>query len=185
MGSISGGTLTMASQDTGFDTAGVDAGSVVVAGGAAFEVVSRLSASSLGVSRLRAFESDDAIPPVNMADVAVSVSTFAPQIADVHRRLLRMLGIEPAGTEGIDVVTEAAVTNGAELARLEALGALHLIFAGAAAATRGLSPEWEKAEWYRVRFDDERRRVEARLDVDGDGVVEAVRRPTAVRFVRV
>ena len=78
----------------------------------------------------------------------------------------------------------SSVINTEDLARLEALGALHLIYAGASAVAAGSPIEAEKAEWYRRRFMEERGRVVAQIDLDGDGRADAVRRPTAMRFVR-
>lgn len=185
-GSLAAAELVMSAQDVAFDAAGVGAGHVAIVDGAAHEVVARVDGQRLTLSRLRGSVDDDPITPADETDAAVVVSTFAPQIADVHRRVVAMLGLTGSsiGEEG-GGPTESSVTNGGELVRLEALGALHLVFAGAAATTRGESVEWQKSEWYRGRFDEERRRAVARLDTDGDGVADAVRRPSVLRLVRV
>lgn len=177
VGSLAGGVLTLTSFDTDLAGGGVGPGSVAVVSGAALEVVERTGPTTASVSRPRAMDDDPAILPGDGSGLAVSVVSYAAQIGEVHRRVMGMLGLA-AGQEG-------AVLDVVSLRRLEALGALHLIYASASAAGAGASLEWEKAEWYRVRFDTERRRIAARVDLDGDGVAEAVRRPTAARFIRV
>ena len=185
---VSGTTLTATGVD--FVGAGVGAGFVALVDGAALEVVARLSATALTVSRPRGSASDAPIAPTAGSGKQVIVGTFVPQIAVAHRQVLAMLGLTRVGSvRDPGGVSESAVTNGAELALLESLGALNLIFAAASAATgplagNGVSGELARSELYRRRFAAERGRVEARLDLDGDGVADAARRPTAVRFVR-
>ena len=184
VGSVTGTTLAMGSQDNGFVSQGVGAGSVVSIGGAGFEVVSVSSETEATVSRLR--DSADG-PAVALADVTgaeVSVFTFAPQIADTHRRVVRMLGLEVAGEALDDELDESAVVNPASLVRLEALGALHLIYAGASAGQGADSPAAARAALYRERFAAERGAVVVKIDADGDGVADAARRPGLTRLVR-
>ncbi|MAY75639.1 MAG: hypothetical protein CMJ31_13170 [Phycisphaerae bacterium] len=180
-GSLSGSMLLMSSQDVAFDAARITMGHVVVVGGVTLEVVVPAGATSLGVSRVRPTDESEVIPPGDIENAAVRLVTFAPQIEDVHRRVLRMLGVDPDGGEGS--LDASAVLNGHSLARLEALGALHMVFS--ASSVGGDSIEREKAEWYRVRFDQERRRVRARIDLDGDGRADVTRRVSVSRVVRV
>jgi len=178
-GSVSGTTLTMTSQDEGFDAAGVDAGHVVVIDGVALEVISRTSASVLEVSRLRESVTAAPIGGGSIVNRVVEVSTFVPQLALVHAQAIRMLGLDSPGGSGVG---EESVTNGGDLTLVEALGALHLVYASASAAgAPGLAP---KAAMYRERFSTERQRAGARIDLDGDGVADATRRMNVVRFTR-
>ncbi|MEM7755177.1 MAG: hypothetical protein AAF297_06035 [Planctomycetota bacterium] len=174
-GEITGSALVMTSQDNGFDSTGVGAGSVVLAGGTSYEVVSRTSGTALAISRLRSSVTAAVLPPAALAAGKVQVFTFAPQIGMAHARALALLGVTDA----------AAIVNGSELSAYEALSALHLIFAGASAHSGPRSPAGQRAEWYRVRAEAERQRVVAEVDTDGDGVAESVRRPGVGRFVRV
>ncbi len=174
-GTVSGTTLTLTQADAGLDDAGVGAGHVVLIGGTGYEVLARLSATEMTVSRLRADEGDAPIAPAPVTGATVSVFTFAPQIGEVHRRTLRMLGVESA----------AEIVNGAALSMLEALGALHLVYAGASAHAGPSSPAGQRADWYRQRYEAERRRVVAEVDVNGDGAAEVARRPGVGRWVRV
>ena len=183
-GDVSGTTLTLTSQDNGLLAQGVGPGSIVRIGGNGFEIVSVSTESTAQVSRLRASATDASIGLVSMTGVAVEVFTFAPQIADVHRRVLRMLGVEPAGEAAEDELDESAVMNPGDLARLEALGALHLIYAGVSAGLAGDAPASIRAEFYRARFAAERGAVVAKIDTDGDGVADAARRPGLGRLVR-
>lgn len=190
-GSVTGTTLTMTAQDTGFDAAGVDAGAVVTVDGASYEVVQRVSASVLTVSRPRAAVTDPAIPPLPASARPVAVMTFRPQLALAQRRVLRLLGLEPGqsgvtppGTGAGLALGEGALLN-PEAARLAtALDALHQIYAAAAAAGARDSFAAGRAEWYRARFEAERGRVRAQLDTDGDGTADTLRTLNASRWVR-
>jgi len=167
-----------------FAQAGVDAGYVVTVGDAPYEVIARLTATTLTVSRLRAHETDPVLTPSPTSGKPLEVMTFRPQMAVVHAQVLRMIGIEPADPAEPDRPGESSITNPEALARVEALGALHLVYAAAAAPTEPGSSLWARADFYRRRFAEERRRAAARLDVDGDGVPDATRRLNVVQFVR-
>ncbi|MFI4898391.1 MAG: hypothetical protein ACIARR_11255 [Phycisphaerales bacterium JB059] len=179
VGSVSGTAMTMTSQDTGFDEAEVGEGHVVVIEGVALEVLSRTSGSELQVSRLRASDSGAALGVGTIVDGVVEVSTFAPQLAIVHEQVARMLGL---GSPGGAAPTEADVVNPEDLRLVEALGALHLVYAAASAA--GAEGMASKAAMYRERFSAERQRVVARVDLDGDGAPDAVRRMNVVALTR-
>lgn len=182
-GTISGTTLTMSTQDVTLEAAGVTAGHVVSYDNVGLEVVARLSPTTATISRPRQDPDDPPIPPAPAASpLLAEVITFAPQIAIVHQQLLRMLGIDPADPAAD--VTESSITNPRSLALPEALGALHLIYAGAAAPQRRDGPLNERAEMYRRRFAQERARAVVRLDLDGDGQADATRRFSIAQLVR-
>ena len=174
---IAGTTLTMATQDVGLDAARVDAGMVVVVGDTAYEVIARLSSSQLTVSKVRPGVEDDPLPGLVAVAQAARVSSFGPQLAIVHAQVVRMLGLASGPAGGGDGPGEDAVLNPDELARLVAVGALHLVYSSAAAALGADSAPGQRAEHYREMFNEERRRAVARLDLDGDGLADAVRRP--------
>lgn len=185
-GSVSGSTLAMSSQDVGFDAAGVTTGHVVVVGGTSYEVLARLSGTELTISRLRDSAAGAGLPPSAATAVEAAVTSFGPQIAAAHRQVLRLLGIEPEDAAGPDVLRESAITNPGALTRLTALGALFLVMGAAAGLGGADSAATAKAEWYRQRFADERRRVGVRVDTDGDGVADATRgAATGITVVRV
>lgn len=188
--SVSGTTLTAAGAD--FVAAGVTTGHVALVDGTPCEVISRTSATVLVVSRPRGGLDDAAIPPAAASNKALTIHTFGPQIAIVHGQVLRMLGIdpdEPAGEVARGALTEAAVLNPRALRLVEALGALHLVFAGAAAiagsAVGGLEiGPAARARFYRERFDEARRLAAARIDTNGDGVADATRYLNLVQLTR-
>lgn len=181
-----GTKLTVSSID--FAGLGVGGGSVVLLGATTptpIEVLSRLSATELSVSRLRASTSDAAVPVTPASGQKVVVHSFRPQLSLVHAQLLRMVGIEPDdAAPPADQPVEADITNPRAFVLAEALGALHLIFSSAAALVGSDSPLWVKATMYAERFRAERTRLQAELDLDGDGEPDAVRRPNVVQFVR-
>ncbi len=181
-GDVSGTTLTLTSGGPDFEAAGVGAGMVVLIDSAPAEVVERVGATELTVSRVRGDAADTPRPLVGASGVSVEVFTFEAALEGVHRRVLRMLGIEPDGTGG--GLTASAITNPEALARLEALGALHAIYSAASAAGPVGAEMGERSEAYRARFSEERQRAAARVDLDGDGVPDATRRLNAIQFVR-
>lgn len=172
-GTLSGTTLRLAGSDLA--ASGVEAGCVVLMSGVPLEVVQRLSATTLSVSLVRWGRTGPAIPPVGLSSGACEVWTLRPQIALAHRAVLRLIGL----SEG-----EAAVLNGDELVMLESLLALHLVYAAAGAAAPAGSGLALKAEQYRRRAGAERTRIAAQIDLDGDGVIDATRRPGVIPWVR-
>ncbi len=183
-GTASGTALTMSAQDVSFDSADVGQGHVTVIGGTPYEVLARVSGTVLTISRVRNDVDDPAIAVSGATAVAVLVATFGPQIATVHRQVLRMLGIEPDIEPVEGAVGESSVLNRSEFARLEALGALHLVYSAASSALGPETPLGRKAEFYRARFASERQRAVALIDTDGDGQVDATRRLNVMQFVR-
>lgn len=178
------GLLTLTSSDIGLVNAGVGAGYVALVDSVPYEVIERVSDTVAQVSRLRASVEDDAIPPVDAASKTVIVTSFRPQLALVHDQVLRMMGIEPADPVEDGKVHEGSVLNPASFVRLEAFGAMHLILSAAGATAGPGSVLTTRAELYRARFHEERQRVAARIDLDGDGVAEATRRLNIAQFVR-
>lgn len=183
-GSASGTALTMTSQDVGFDAAAVGTGNVVLINGASYEVVDRVSASVLTISRLRGSADDPLLSVGSVSGAEVSVPTFGPQIAMVHRHVLRMIGIEPDLGLQEGQVGESAIVNPSALTNLETLGSLHLVYSGASSAMGPEAPLAKKAEFYRLRFCDERQRTVAMIDLDGDGEPDAMRRFNVFQLTR-
>ncbi len=172
-GSISGGVLTAAGLTAERE---VRAGHVVVMGRrATLEVLERVSATQARVSLVRAGASGAQIVPYDVVDVGIRVTTFEPQIASAHAQLMAMIGVdlEVIGSGGLGRV--ATVTNPGELARLEAMLTLELVFS-AIASVRSAGDAWAaRAEMYARRARLERQRARAQLDTNGDGVPDVVR----------
>ncbi len=177
---VSGTTLTSAGAQ--FVASGVEAGMVAVVNGAPLEVLEVVNATTLTVSRLREHAGAPAVAPLGATGAELAIYTFLPQVRVVHEQAMRSLGLEPADPEREPGVGD--IVNGGALVRVEALGALHLIFSAAAAMVGESSVLWVKSGLYRERFIEERRRVAAEIDLDGDGVPDAVRRLNALQFVR-
>jgi len=187
-GSLSGTTLTIASADLA--AAQVEAGCVVLMSGVPLEVIARPSSTTLTVSLVRWGRTGPAIPPVGLTSAPCEVVTFRPQIDLAHRHVLRLLGVAPAtppaaapGADG-PALGEAAVVNGADFARFEALLALHDIYASAGAAAPSGSPLSARAAQYRERAGAERSRLAALIDTNADGVADATRRPAVITLLR-
>lgn len=179
---VSGTTLTSAGSD--FVAAGVTAGHVALVNGAALEVVARLSATQLTVSRVREEANGGAIAPGATTGATLVVMTFRPQLSVAHAQVMRALGIEPGSAAQIGEVGETSIVNPGSLTRVEALGALHAILASASAMGGEHSAMWAKAQMYLERFREERQRVAALIDLNGDGVADATRRMNVLRLER-
>lgn len=177
---IAGTALTSAAAD--FVASDVNAGAVALVAGVPLEVVARLSATQLTVSRLRESTAAAPVAPAPVSGATLSIITFAPQIRVMHDMLLRTVGVDPDDPAASP--SQADITNPGAFIRAEALGALHLIFAAAAPIAGDDSPLWVKAELYRNRFAAERRRLIAGVDLDGDGQPDAVRRPSVIQLTR-
>lgn len=157
----------------------VGAGHVIVVDGVGYEVIDRVGSTELVVSMLRADVGGALIPPPKMLGRPAYISTFAPQAALAHRQVLRCFDLDAEGGPGA-----AAVRNPRDLARLEALGTLYLIYAAASAVGGEDGPLAQRREMYRERFARARDRAVAMLDLDGDGVAETVRHSRDGSLVR-
>ncbi len=181
--SISGTTLTATGVDVAFDAAGIAPGHVAVVDGQALEIVERTGATTLTVSRIRPTGDATIHPPSPVTNKPMHVVTFAPQLAIAHAQVLRSIGIDPdiaiPGEPGV-----GSIMNPASLLRLEALAALHLIWLGASLNAGKDADISLRAERYRVLAARERVSVVAYLDLDGDGVPDACRRPGVVQLDR-
>jgi len=128
---------------------------------------------------------DDAvITPSAVVGAEVVVPTFGPQIRMVSALTLRMLGIEPEGQSGPAGLFESSIVSTSALTRFVCLGVLHAVYSAAAALGPSQGSLAVKAAAYRERFAAERGRVAVKIDTDGDGVADALRRLNVVQFVR-
>lgn len=177
---VAGTAAEMTPDSSDLIASDVQAGAVIVAQGVALEIVSVDGATECTVSLLRASRSGPALPAPKFNGVAAYIATFLPQLELAHRMALRCAGIDPDALPG----HTPTITNPGAFVTLEALGALHLIWAAAGAASGDQSPANRRAETYRRRWNDERQRVVAEIDLDGDGHADVSRRLNAVVLCR-
>lgn len=170
---LAGTTLTLASGS--FADAGVEAGSIALFDGLAVEFTAVAGPTTATVSLLRARRESNPVPPPAASNRPLRVYSFAPQRELVHRAVLTMIGVDPDGVGGQGSLTEAAVTNPGDLVRLEALGTLEVIYAGADPAAGAPVAHQHRATMYRQRFHEERARVCAFIDLDADGIPDCRR----------
>ena len=182
-GILAGTTLMTTEAD--FALAQVDAGSVALIAGVAYEVISRDDASTLTVSLPRTRLADAAIPSSesDATDLDVKVRTFAPQAALVHDSLLRLLGIDTDDPDA--ALTEDAVISLSVMARLEALGTLERVYSAAAALSGNNDMLLLKAREYGRRFRAAANQAVVLIDTDGDGHANERRHLGLVRLARV
>lgn len=181
-GSIVGNTLTLLGTDLA--ALGVTTGHVVTISGTPYEVIARPTSTTLTISRPRAFPTDPILPPSPGTELAVEITTFAPQRALAHAHLRRAAGLDPAGSTNPGAVTTAHVLNQSDAALAEALAALHLIFSAAAILTPDSSPLNQRAAAYALRARAELRRLRLNIDLNADGAQDATRALGALFFER-
>lgn len=182
IGDVSGTTLTLTSHDHDLEAVDARAGSVVLIAGIAHEILSRTDGTHAEISKIRADTDAPAIPPDAGTDLEVLIFTFAPQLAIVHREALRLAGIEPSDPAATP--SEADITNPRALVPLEVFGALHIAYAAASALSGRDSHLAARASAYAALVSRERARARIALDLDGDGLPDAVRRLNAHQLIR-
>lgn len=157
-------------------SAAVKPGHVVQLGEIVLEIIAVVNGTTLNVSMPRGDAAAAVIAPADTGNLTATIATFDPQIGVVHAQVLRMLGLEPSQTTLDDLSPgEASVLNPRDLALVEALGVLHLIYSSAAAPLGNGNTLAARAEHFRDRFAHERWRARAIIDTDGDGRADAVR----------
>jgi len=178
---ISGTTLTSVSAD--FVAAQVEDGSVVTVANGPLEVISRVDANTLTVSRPRAKVTDAAIEPGDGSTLTLHADRFAPQATLVHDMLLRLMGLD--SDDASAVIDEDAIVSVGLMAHLESLGTLERAYSAAIALTGDDNVELlRRAEQYRQRFCAARERAVILLDVDGDGRADTRLSLATSRLVR-
>lgn len=176
---LAGTTLTLASGS--FADAGVEAGSIALFDGLAVECTAVTGPTTATVSLLRARRESNPVPPPAASNRPLRVYSFAPQRELVHRAVLTMIGVDP---DGVGPLTESSVTNPGDLVRLEALGTLEVIYAGADPAAGAPVAHQHRAAMYRQRFHEERARVCAFIDLDADGIPDCRRSLSVFNLTR-
>ena len=167
---LAGTTLTLASGS--FTDAGVESGAIALFDGLAIEFVTINTPTTATISLLRTRRDSNPVPPPAASNRPLRVYTFAPQRELVHRALLTMIGVDP---DGSGPLTETSIANPGDLVRLESLGTLEVIYAGADPAAGAPVTPPHRSAMYRQRFHEERARVSAFLDLDADGIPECRR----------
>ncbi|MFG0273685.1 MAG: hypothetical protein ACF8QF_01380 [Phycisphaerales bacterium] len=168
--SVAGTTLSSASSD--FVAAGVEGGAAALVGEVAVEVVERVDANTLTVSRVRGSEAEAPAPPVVQgSDLAFVVPGFGAQLEAAHAALLERVGLGAS-----------QVVNTEAFRRAEALEALRRIYEAASTGC-GATVQGAKAALYARRADAARLRLVVEADLDGDGIVDA-RRAAGIASLR-
>ena len=163
----------------------IAAGHVLLINDLPVEITAITSATQAEISLLRASAADPAIPARTLSGtVTIECFSFAPQIAMVHERIIRSLGLALGATTDGGPLAEDRITNPDDITRVVALGALHLIFSAATPLVADNSTVRAKADAYRERFAAARRSLAAEIDTDGDGIADATRRTSLITLVR-
>ncbi len=179
-GSVADTSLTSASSD--FQAAGIDAGHVIVIGSQATEVVARVDPTNLDVSLPRASLAKAKIPPGDGTTLSLDVRTFGRMIAEVEAWMLGALGIDPADPSL--PLDETAILNPQDIREAVALRTIAQAFAAASALAPTDASLADRASLYSQRAADVRRQIRAVLDLDADGIADAIRHIDVVSLQR-
>lgn len=169
--SVSGTTLTSASSD--FATAEVDAGHVAVVDDEALEIVQRLAATQLDVSRPRGKTDDPKIAPAAGSGKTLKINSFARLIEHVQSDLLHALGMREDDPQ--QPLDEGDIVNPQPVAQVIALRVLERAFAMALAEDPNDQSLAQRAALYAQVASQRAATTAVLLDLDGDGEADATR----------
>jgi hypothetical protein len=169
-GIVSGATLTSASAD--FTNAGLEGGDVVLIANVPCEVIERVDAHTLTVSKLRGAPADAPIPPAAGTSLTVIHRTFEPQARLVHDELLRLLGIDPDGRGDLTEDSIVSLSVMRDLASLKTVA--HVLEAAIALGGDDADHDVlrQRASEYRHRYRLMKGHSVVALDTDGDGMAD-------------
>lgn len=169
-------TLELVSSDVDFAASQLQAGMIAVINSVAYEITAYVDYNLLAVSKLRVAAGEPAIPLATANNQPFVVRTLRPQIVWAHAQFMAMAGLL-AGEEN-------KIMNKADAMRLEAIGALALVYSAAGAMEPAAGVRASRAAFYRKRFAEERGRTVLLLDHDGDGRVDEQRLLHVGRMMR-
>jgi hypothetical protein len=179
-GVVSGTGFTSASSN--FVNLGIDFGHVAVINDVPCEVVSRLSATQLSVSKPRSLASDPVIAPAAGSAQTLKIFTF--------KRLSDMAQAWALGTLGIDSTDPNQPLSALDVVDLEALRhvvALRTIrhaWSIAAAISPDDASKQQQASTAVERLAEARQHVKVLLKLDGDEHPDTMRRMDVITLVR-
>jgi len=176
----SGGTVTSASSD--FIDLGLGVTYVVVIDGEPVEVLAVTSATTLDVSRRRLDDESPVLPPADGTGLALTVITFASLLMLHESWALGALGVDPA--DPVQPVEVAQVLNLDDFRRLIALRTIGQALSRSSALNPASVSLAALAAHYEAPIAEASRRAAARIDLDGDGRADLVRRLDASALLR-
>jgi hypothetical protein len=185
-GSISATTLTISAFDTNFDNAQLASGMVILINAVPHEVISKLSATTAQLSRLRAAETDPILTPAPVTGAEVILHTFRQQIEILSDQAFRILGLNPA-----QPATDASgnpspvITDPTALERYTTLATLAAIYLSAAEMQSPDGQQSRRAQRYQHLATLERQNLAAQIDTNADGNPDATRRANVVPLIRI
>lgn len=178
--SVTGDTVTSAGSD--FTAAGVGTDHVAVLDGEPVEILAVNDATSMDVSRRRLDATAPTLRPAPGTGLALTVVTFELLIERHEAWALGALAIDPAHpTQPIAV---GQVLNPDELRRLIGLNVIAKAFARAAALDPANPSLEAMSALYAGLAAESAARTSVRIDLDGDGEADAVRRVDTPVMVR-
>lgn len=174
-----GTTLTSATAD--FEDAGVQPGMIgILSVASVIEIISVDAAGQLTVSRPRANDDADALPPGDGSAQALTIRSFEAIRTVVSQHIQdRLLGASD------ELAAEQIVVND-QLKAAESLGVLSTVYRIAAEDESSSNPDNQrlKATYYSQQFKQKLNQLRVAFDLDGDGVADGFRDLGNIRYIR-
>lgn len=175
-GATSVTTLTSAGSD--FAALDVDAGDVALIAGEPMEVIERVSATALTVSKPRADDAAAAIAPGDGSAQTLIIRSFARLRTQVEDFTLRLLGV--GEISGGIMIESSMILNPSDLTAYLAQRIIAQAYARASSANPAEAALAALAQQHAVEAERVRRSLAIRLDLDGDGEADATRRLSVI-----
>ena len=122
------------------------------------------------------------IPPGDVTTLALAVRTFGRVIAEVEAWMLGALGIDLA--DPLLPLDETTILNPQDIREAVALRTIAQAFAAASALAPTDASLADRSSLYSQRAADVRRQTRAVLDLDADGIADAIRHIDVVSLQR-
>lgn len=182
---LTAGVLTSTSAD--FVERGIEAGFVALLADTPIEVIERTDAHTLSVSMLRDHVQAAQLVPADATAARLVIRTYLPQLELAHQTMLRLLGLseESLAVAGLDIDVTAAIRSVSLMRDIETAAALDTIYSAAASLSGEHEPLHRKAQHHRARLSRLRQGALVRIDLDGDGTADHVRRFAVGSLLRV
>jgi hypothetical protein len=183
---VAGTQFTAAGVD--FITSQVQAGGVIwIQSGdetikGAFEIVDVIDSGHLTVSVVRINDEQAAIPVGSASGLTWRIVSYGLQGYEILWQLSQRLGLRPGCSASDYSVDE--IVNAESLRQVSVFGVLDMIFQSLYRGLEGQDVLNEKAEHYRLQFDEAMGRLRVKIDLDGDGDAERTVRTDVICLVR-
>jgi hypothetical protein len=183
--SVNSTTLTASTSDTDFVAANIQPGHILTIDDVSYEVIARISSTTLTVSRIRSQSTGASLPLGTLTDRPYAIYTFAPQRSAAESEVLSSLGLTPSSSSPpAGTLTETHITNPLHLVRPIALLTLRHLADAASLTLPSTASVARAATIYMLLFERAARFISAHIDTNNDGLPDLTRSPSRFHLSR-